>query len=334
MRLRGERRRLRIRRRAAFGCEIKRGAFAVSEVFGQCRKLGWCDNERCGWIMSGVACHEKRAVILRRKRDTVEDFVVWIGEQRIVRLCNYENVRLWNCGIVVFASRCYDACSKNARQFLGFVYKVIKFAHGNISRFTYNLEPYSAFGKFLHCNFEFVYKVLAGFSLSRLGVIGCNTCGRAKQLICKTVAANLLCWQRTADVYTTGCELHDTGFKFILRHILPLRQIHNSTISQFHYSTIPQSVSSVLCGSASSGMFFPVPILNGILPSRRHAFAKTTNAVDIDIPMSLQNCEKSLLRSSSMRMLNATCAISDSPLHRNAHIVPYSAPIRNGGALI
>ena len=75
-------------------------------------------------------------------------------------------------------------------------------------------------------------------------------------------------------------------------------------------------------------------ITNGMRRSLRVLRAKTTNAVVIDMPTLLQNSLKSLLRSSSMRMLNVDCDILCSPVFKNEHIVSYSAACcKQGGNL-
>ena len=294
-------------------------------------KLRRRDDERRCRVMLRVARHQLRKVVLRGKGDAVENLVVRVGEPKIVGLCNCENVRLCNYGIVMPTPCRYDAGSKNARQFLGFVDKIFKLGFGNIGRFSYNLEPYAAFGKFLHRNLEFVYEIFTRLGLCRFGVIGGNTCGRTKQLVGKAAAAYFARWQCATDIYATRGKSDGYVFEFMFCH--GRLQSHNFTIPQFHYPTIPQSFSRCFCVLASSGKHSRVPISNGIFPFRRHAFANMTNAVVIDMPTLLQNSLKSLLRSSSMRMLNAVCAISIPPVCENEYIVPYfAADSRREGA--
>ena len=128
----------------------------------------------------------------------------------------------------------------------------------------------------------------------------------------------------SAVVYAARGKLDDPVFK-VSFHVQSFPYFHSFILAYFHTFTISPSASHGEFVSSSSSSHLRVPILNGIRRSRRQAFANTTNAVDIDIPMSLQNCPNSLLRSSSMRILNATCAIVISPVCKNSCIVSYSA---------
>ena len=128
----------------------------------------------------------------------------------------------------------------------------------------------------------------------------------------------------SAAVYAARGKLDDPVFK-VSFHVQSFPYFHSFILAYFHTFTISPSASHGEFVSSSSSSHLRVPILNGIRRSRRQAFANTTNAVDIDIPMSLQNCPNSLLRPSSMRILNATCAIVISPVCKNSCIVSYSA---------
>lgn len=134
--------------------------------------------------------------------------------------------------------------------------------------------------------------------------------------------------QRKANFYATRGELDDSVFK-VGFHVQSFPYFHNFILAYFHTSTISPSASLGAFASANLRPHLFVPISNGIRPSRRQAFANTTNAVVIDIPISLQNSLKSLLRSSSIRMLNAVCAILTSPVFENAHIVSYFTALSN-----
>ena len=128
----------------------------------------------------------------------------------------------------------------------------------------------------------------------------------------------------SAAVYAARGKLDNSVFK-VSFHVQSFPYFHSFILAYFHTFTISPSASHGEFVSSSSSSHLRVPILNGIRRSRRQAFANTTNAVDIDIPMSLQNCPNSLLRSSSMRILNATCAIFISPVCKNSCIVSYFA---------
>ena len=292
----------------------------------------------CGRMREAMRCSARESVAFARRRrgglgwlhlgvENLDEFgrsedVRWgMWKCESVKIWKYENMKMPSSAVVASG---YDAGRKNTREFNRFVDEGLKFALFYIFTLPDYLEPNAGFRKLFHGNFELMDKILPRFGFGSLCIIGGNACRGAENLVCKTTAADSLNRQCYAYFYASRGKLDDPVFK-VSFHVQSFPYFHSFILAYFHTFTISPSASHGEFVSSSSSSHLRVPILNGIRRSRRQAFANTTNAVDIDIPMSLQNCPNSLLRSSSMRILNATCAIVISPVCKNSCIVSYSA---------